>query len=309
MVFTYFKRAKFSPEEFTVYNFFLALYLASDIEEDVEEYKYEIFPWALGSKWRSKFGSFLRKRDELLRRIGYRAIVSRKCCEEVMNFVPEHFVWTRERKESHGGAIRSYMVNKCRKLLSIEHKMDDEELTMPRGPGERPRPCPLCLMNHMHSPSNSSQSSIKSKLHQSASVNNLMLLTPPVIMQQPSMLAASNELGMKYLPTPPPSVIAGQQQQQPHLAINNNNRHHQPHQILQQKIIAANNSFYNSNIQTSSSSSSSSFLIRDEHINESVLSSTSGYCSTNSTDTVMDHHLFQFSQGLVNGHLSQSNVM
>lgn len=307
MVFTYFKRAKFTPEEFTVYNFFLALYLASDIEEDVEEYKYEIFPWALGSKWRSKFGSFLRKRDELLRRIGYRAIVSRKCCEEVMNFVPDHFVWTRERKESHGGAIRSYMVNKCRKLLSIEHKIDDEELTMPRGPSERPRPCPLCLMNHMHSPSKNNQSSMTSKLHQSASVNNLMLLTPPVIMQQPSMLA-SNELGMKYLPTPPPSVITGQQQQQPHLAINNNNRHHQPHQILQQKIIAANNSFYN-NIQTSSSSSSSSFLIRDEHINESFLSSTSGYCSTNSTDTVMDHHLFQFSQGLINGHLSQSNVM
>ena len=41
MVFTYFKRAKFSLAEYTLEHFFLALYLASDIEEDVDEYKYD----------------------------------------------------------------------------------------------------------------------------------------------------------------------------------------------------------------------------------------------------------------------------
>ena len=147
MVFTYFKRARFTSDEFTSLNFFLALYLASDIEEDVEEYKYEIFPWALGPKWRTKFSAFLRKRDDLLRRIGYRAIVSRKCCEEVMHFIPEHVAWSRERAESHGGAVRTYIVNKCRSVLSREHKLDEEEMTMPRGPAERPRPCPLCMMH------------------------------------------------------------------------------------------------------------------------------------------------------------------
>lgn len=119
MVFTYFMRAGYHTEEyFKRRNFFLALYLASDIEEDIDEYKYEIFPWALGAQWRSKFSEFLRQRDHLLKRIGYRAIVSRKCCDEVMALVPDHFLWKRERNEDHGGATRAYLVNRTRRFLS-----------------------------------------------------------------------------------------------------------------------------------------------------------------------------------------------
>lgn len=147
MVFTYFKRAKFTCDEFTVFNFYLALYLASDIEEDIDEYKYEIFPWALGPKWRSKFSSFLKKRDALLRRIGYRAIVSRKCCEEVMSFVSDHYAWKRQRSEDHGGATRAYLITRGRRLLSSRSHLEEEELNLPRGPFELPRPCPLCFLN------------------------------------------------------------------------------------------------------------------------------------------------------------------
>lgn len=148
MVFTYFKRAKFNLQEYTRDNFYLALYLASDIEEDIDEYKYEIFPWALGGNWRSKFSGFLRRRDALLRRIGYRAIVSRKCCEEVMSFKSEHTAWKRERAEDHGGATRAYLISRSKRFLLSKSNLDDyDTFILPQLPEDTPRPCSICLIN------------------------------------------------------------------------------------------------------------------------------------------------------------------
>lgn len=134
MVFAYFKRANFSEKQINRMNFFIALYLANDMEEDEEDPKYDIFPWALGRDWKDKYPSFLKQRDKLLRAIDYRAAVSSRCCDEIMALSPDHVIWQRERQVHHGGAERKYP---C-----------DDDTYYPRGPDASPVHCAACCKSY-----------------------------------------------------------------------------------------------------------------------------------------------------------------
>ena len=110
IVFTYFVRAGYRTSEYNPYNFFVALMLAHDVEEDLEDMKIEFFPWALGVEWRTQWQSqkhlVFKSRDQLFRRISYRALVSPRCCEAIMSECPDHWAWQRHRDLHHGGVDR-----------------------------------------------------------------------------------------------------------------------------------------------------------------------------------------------------------
>ena len=106
MVFVYFKRSGLSLSEYTVDKFWLALYLAHDQEEDEDELKWELLPWALGEEWMTSYHKFSVEKDELWKRMGCRSVVSRKQCEQIMAISSFPLAWSRVRGEEHGGAVR-----------------------------------------------------------------------------------------------------------------------------------------------------------------------------------------------------------
>ncbi|XP_060026952.1 speedy protein C-like [Erinaceus europaeus] len=95
MVLVFFQHVKLQLSKYTLGNLFLALYLANDMEEDLEDPKCVIFSWALSTDWLPWVGVFLSQREELWVGMDFCSMVSCQCCEEVMGRQLSHWAWTR----------------------------------------------------------------------------------------------------------------------------------------------------------------------------------------------------------------------
>nr|XP_055148202.1 putative speedy protein E7 isoform X2 [Symphalangus syndactylus] len=121
MVIAYFSRAGLPSWQYQRIHFFLALYLANDMEEDDEAAKQNIFYFLYG-KTRSHIPLFHKRRFRLCRSMNWRArknrsqiatfqelrfqfFCSMRCrawvspeeLEEIQAYDPEHWVWARDR--------------------------------------------------------------------------------------------------------------------------------------------------------------------------------------------------------------------
>ncbi|XP_036896220.1 speedy protein E4-like [Sturnira hondurensis] len=97
MVIAYFSRAGLFSWQFQRIHFFLALYLALDMEERYHAPKEAIFSFLYGDSNCARRPLFHKLRFQFFRSMGYRAWVSKEECEEIQAFDPELWVWKRDR--------------------------------------------------------------------------------------------------------------------------------------------------------------------------------------------------------------------
>ncbi|XP_028749220.1 speedy protein E4-like [Peromyscus leucopus] len=98
MVVEYFGRLGLPGHLYNRIHFFLALYIACDMEEDDPISKRSIFQFLLGrDTWQDLYKDFQRLQKEFLQVIDYHAWVTRQECEEIQNQNPHHWVWSRVR--------------------------------------------------------------------------------------------------------------------------------------------------------------------------------------------------------------------
>ncbi|XP_040285987.1 speedy protein 1-A-like [Bufo bufo] len=137
MVFIYFRRGRLHPDKYRK-NFFPALFLANQFEEEEGRFRREIYPWALGRSWylMKERKRLFHRRNLLFLRMGFKAWVDKESCDLIMAQDPLHWAWTRERQIHHGAAVRSFRRN-------------DEEFTI-YGPWSIPPSCPICETILLH---------------------------------------------------------------------------------------------------------------------------------------------------------------
>ncbi|XP_008050091.1 speedy protein E4-like [Carlito syrichta] len=96
MVIAYFSRAGLFSWQYRRIHFFLALYLANDMEEDNQAPKQDIFSFLYGKSYFQR-PLFHKLRLQFVRSMGWRTWVSPEECEEIQAYDPDLWVWGRDR--------------------------------------------------------------------------------------------------------------------------------------------------------------------------------------------------------------------
>ncbi|XP_059961210.1 speedy protein E4-like [Mesoplodon densirostris] len=96
MVIAYVSRAGLLSWQFQRIHFFIALYVASDMEENNQAPKQAIVSFLYG-KDSSQHALFHKLRSQFIRSMGWKTWVTREECEQIQAFDPELWVWGRDR--------------------------------------------------------------------------------------------------------------------------------------------------------------------------------------------------------------------
>ncbi|XP_059522945.1 speedy protein E4-like [Myotis daubentonii] len=97
MVIAYFSRAGLFSWQYRRIHFFLALYLAVDMEENYHAPKQAMLSFLYGENICSQRPLFHKLRFQFFRSMDWRARVTREECEEIQAFDPGLWVWRRDR--------------------------------------------------------------------------------------------------------------------------------------------------------------------------------------------------------------------
>ena len=77
--------------------------MAHQMEEEREDDRWELLPWAMGINWRKKYSSFIRAKNELWHRMEFNAFVSAKACQQILSLETfrKHPAFARYRDQAH----------------------------------------------------------------------------------------------------------------------------------------------------------------------------------------------------------------
>ncbi|KAB1263549.1 Speedy protein E4A, partial [Camelus dromedarius] len=132
MVIAYFSRAGLFSWQYQRIHFFIALYLANDMEEDNQAPKQSIFPFLYG-KNRAQRPSFHRLRFQFIRSMGWKTRVTREECEKVGG------LWglggPRDEKGDYHGAQGRWRIFKRQSIQTLMTALSKEERSLLQGFG------------------------------------------------------------------------------------------------------------------------------------------------------------------------------